>query len=104
MREQLLVLFINNSGMLVTDKILNMGDANEVKIYKNVIVSEATQNGATSIVIAHNHPSGNCKPSNVDIRSTEDLRNFLFQTNIDLLDHVIVSKSKTFSFSGSGML
>ncbi|MDR0571559.1 MAG: DNA repair protein RadC [Rickettsiales bacterium] len=103
-REQLLVLFINNDGILVADKILNMGDANEVKIYKNVIVSEATQNGATSIVVAHNHPSGNCKPSNGDIHSTEDLRSFLFQTNIDLLDHVIATKNKVFSFAENGML
>lgn len=102
--EEMLVLFLNNRMCLITEEVVNTGNHNEVKMYKNIIISKATQNGASGIILAHNHPSGNPEPSISDARITRDLENILYQLELRLYDHIIVSKNDIFSFSKAGLL
>lgn len=102
--EEMLVLFLNNRMCLITEEVVNTGNHNEVKMYKNIIISKATQNGASGIILAHNHPSGNPEPSISDTRITRDLENILYQLELRLYDHIIVSKNDIFSFSKAGLL
>ena len=102
--EEVLILFINSSGALVHEDIISSGNADEVSVYKNLIITKATQNGACGIIMAHNHPSGNAKPSQPDIDLTSEMYKLLDQVNMTLVDHVIVSKKGNYSFVESGML
>lgn len=59
---------------------------------------------ASCVIIAHNHPSGNLKPSNPDIEITERVKKALDFFNIELLDHIILSTEKFFSFANNGII
>lgn len=102
--EEMLVLFLDSRMCLITEEVINTGNHNEVKIYKNIIISKATQNGASGIILAHNHPSGNPEPSISDAKITKELENILYQLELRLYDHVIVSKNDVFSFNKAGLL
>lgn len=102
--EEVLILFIDNSGNLVYEDVISSGNADEVNVYKNLIITKATQNGACGIIMIHNHPSGNSKPSRADIELTTEMYKLLQQVNMNLVDHVIVSRKDIYSFAAKGML
>jgi DNA repair protein RadC len=98
-REQFLALFINGRGILVADEIIDMGNISEVRVSKSVLAVEAVRNAASSIIIAHNHPSGDPRPSPEDVQLTTDLTKFLMDIGVRLQDHIVVSYANAFSFS-----
>lgn len=102
--EQLRVLYINSVCQLVADEILSEGSISETPIYKNIIVTKATLHGAPSVVLVHNHPSGNADPSMSDIKATVSLKRILGELGIELLDHVIVSTNESYSMRTKGLL
>jgi DNA repair protein RadC len=73
-------------------------------VYKNIIITKVTQNGASGIIIVHNHPSGNPSPSRADIEVTASLKDVLERVDIKLYDHLIVTRGQSFSFSREGLL
>lgn len=96
--EFVLILFLNNNNEVVNEKIISSGDVDSVNVYKNMIITQATQNGSKAIIMVHNHPSGDASPSRSDINLTKDLQEILNKVNITLIDHIVVSKSEYFSF------
>jgi DNA repair protein RadC len=68
------------------------------------IVKFAIDNYATGIILAHNHPSGNTKPSEQDAKLTEKIKKALEIFEITLLDHLIVCATTYYSFADEGML
>lgn len=102
--EEVLILFIDNSGNLVYEDVISSGSVNEVNVYKNLIITKATQNGACGIIMVHNHPSGNSKPSQADIELTAEMYKLLKQVKMDLVDHIIVSRNNIYSFVERGMM
>ena len=96
--EYVLILFLNNDYTLVHEKIVSMGDLDSASVYKNMIITQATQNGSKSIVMIHNHPSGVAEPSDRDIQFTRELSFILSKVDIKLIDHIIVTKDDYFSF------
>lgn len=102
--EEVLILFIDNSGNLVYEDVISSGSVNEVNVYKNLIITKATQNGACGIIMVHNHPSGNSKPSQADIELTAEMYKLLKQVKMDLVDHIIVSRNDIYSFVERGMM
>jgi DNA repair protein RadC len=102
--EEVLVLFLNGSMKLVAEDIIGSGNASEAKIYNNILITRATQNGATGIILVHNHPSGNAIPSEADIDITENLLDILRGVGLKFVDHMIVTRSKCFSFRKVGLL
>jgi len=69
-----------------------------------VILKKALENGSSSIVLCHNHPSGNLNPSNEDIELTKKLKDAGKLMNIPIVDHVIISDNNFFSFSDENIL
>ncbi len=69
-----------------------------------IILAVALKCNATGIVIVHNHPSGNLKPSEQDKNITDKLRKACEILDIVLLDHLIISKNSYYSFSDEGLL
>lgn len=102
--ESAMVLFLNNGNVIVSEKIVGLGDVEGVNIYKNMIITQATQNGAKALILVHNHPSGDPRPSPSDIALTRDLAFVLNKVNMKLLDHIIVSSKDYYSFVQEGTL
>lgn len=102
--EEVLILFVDNAGNLVYEDIISSGSADEVHVYKNLIITKATQNGACGIIMVHNHPSGNSKPSQADIDLTTEMYKLLQQVNMNLVDHIIVSRKDIYSFVASRVM
>ena len=69
-----------------------------------ILFKQAIERLATSIIIAHNHPSGTLKPSRADIQLTQKIKNASKLLDIQLLDHLIVADSGYYSFADEGGL
>lgn len=102
--EKIKVLFLNSKLELKKEEFLGSGNATEVKLYKNILVSKATQYSCHNIILTHNHPSGDPNPSAGDIDLTINLQELLKMLDMKLIDHIIVSNGKSFSMSRNGLL
>ena len=69
-----------------------------------IILKQALDEGATSLVLSHNHPSGNLNPSRADQELTQKIKNAASYIDIKLLDHNIVSDEGHYSFADEGLL
>ena len=69
-----------------------------------VVMTIALNNASSSIILAHNHPSGNLKPSEGDKAITEKIRNACAFFDMKLLDHLIITDESYFAFSENGLL
>ena len=95
--EHLVVLFLNKKNAII-DHIKISGSFDSVKVDYRYIIKRALIAEATSIICAHNHPSGNATPSEYDKIITESLQHVLAYLNIKLLDHLIISADAYYSF------
>lgn len=102
--EQLRILYINSQCKLVADEILSEGNMGETPIYKNMIITKATLYGTPSIILTHNHPSGDPHPSDQDLKITKDLTKILSELGIELIDHIIVTSNDSYSMRSNNEL
>ena len=102
--EHLRVLFLDNNNNLVADEVMSEGTVNQVAIYTRDIVKRALELNATSLIMAHTHPSGSVKPSRDDIQMTNLVRDATRVLGIVLHDHVIISDRECSSFRALGLL
>lgn len=103
-KENIHVLYLNSKNQLIKDKIIDYGTANKVTIYPREVVKEALDSNSTAVIICHNHPSGDTKPSQADIKMTHNLQSALNAVEILLHDHVIISPSGYFSFKSERLI
>ena len=87
--EEFFVLFLDRAAQIIGIRLLNRGTATCTVVNSKLIFAIALGCNANSIVLAHNHPSGNLKPSQEDIRMTKKLKEFSELIDIQLLDHLI---------------
>jgi len=102
--EQLRVLYLNSKHRLLHDETVVEGSINAAPIYPREIVRRSLEIGATALILAHNHPSGDPKPSRDDIRVTRLVTSAAAALDIRLHDHVIVARSGWVSLSAAGLL
>lgn len=91
--EQLRLLFMDARQKLIKDEVHQQGTVQEVNAYAREIVKRALDLGAASVILVHNHPSGESDPSKADIDFTIKVQEALGTVEIDLLDHIIIGKS-----------
>lgn len=96
-QEQLLVIYIDKHGRFIRDSIEQVGTIDAVIICPRDIIAKALMYNAYAIIIAHNHPSGDCTPSKADIQMTKQLKEGLKTVGIGLFDHVIISSQSSYS-------
>lgn len=82
---------------------MSQGTIDQSAVYTRNIVEMALRHKAHSVMLAHNHPSGNTRPSSQDIAITKSIYDALQVMNIRLLDHIIVGGNDTYCFSSQGM-
>lgn len=98
-REVFTVLFLNQQNQLIKAEDMFSGTINEAAVYPREIIREALLCNAAAIIISHNHPSGECNPSQADIKMTNKIQKCCDLFNIRLLDHIIVAKKSYYSFT-----
>ena len=103
-REEFRVLYLNTKHRLLHDEVHSAGTLSETKVYTRDIASEALRLGAASVILAHNHPSGDCSPSAGDIRVTRELHTALSKFDIGISDHIIIATSGWTSFRSEGLM
>ncbi len=91
--EVLRVLFLDGACRLITDEQLQQGSLAQLILYPRIIFKRALELDAASIVLVHNHPSGDPTPSEADISSTERLAALASNLGIELTEHIVVSRS-----------
>jgi len=102
--EQFRALFLNSKNMLLLDEVQNEGTINHTMAYPREIVKRALEVGAASIILAHNHPSGDLTPSRSDIDLTQQIVNAAKPLGISIHDHVIISQDCHYSFKSKGLI
>ncbi len=103
-REMLVVLYLNQANKVTHHEIVSMGGITGTVVDPRVVLKNAITEGATSIIICHNHPSGNLKPSRADELITTKLKEAGNLLDIKVLDHIIVSDHGYYSFADDGKL
>ena len=102
--ENFNVLYINARGNIIKCETLFKGGKTQSIVAIDEVLRRAILLKAHSIIVSHNHPSGNTTPSPQDLEITEKLKGACELVGIPLLDHVIVSKIDYFSFKKNGLI
>ncbi|HEV2816489.1 MAG TPA: DNA repair protein RadC [Allosphingosinicella sp.] len=102
--ERLRVLFLNAKNRLLRDELMGEGSISEMSIYPREIMRRALETGATALILAHNHPSGDPQPSKVDIDATWRVAEAGRPFDIRIHDHVIIARSGWSSFRALGLI
>ena len=102
--EELHVIFLDTSFKLLGVELLRKGTLTDVSISPREVVLAALDKKASNIILVHNHPSDNIKPSDNDIRVTAKINEACNLMGIKLQDHIIIGKSDFFSFLRHKML
>lgn len=89
--EQLCVICLDSRSRIINYEIISTGTPKRAPVIIRRIAEIAISNGATAVVLAHNHPSGNCNPSQEDFETTQRVEEMLKTIDIDLYEHIIVS-------------
>lgn len=103
-QEQMKLLMLNSKSMLIGESIISKGTVDASLITPRELFIEALQKNAVTIVIMHNHPSGDPTPSEDDILTTKRIKTAGQYIGIELLDHIIIGNNRYVSFRESGML
>ncbi len=103
-QEELRILFLNGNHRMINEETLAVGTACSVPCEPRLIVRRALELNASAMILAHNHPSGDPRPSPDDIRVTRKLRDAARSMNIALLDHLIVAPSSWVSLRAEGLI
>ena len=102
--EECWVLFLNQASKLICASRISQGGLASTQVDVRCILREALLKRATSMILSHNHPSGNIRPSADDDRLTTALSQGGKTMNIRLLDHVIVTDGCYYSYADEGRL
>lgn len=102
--EEIVLICLSTANKVVGYYKVGAGGLTSVTIDQRVVFSIALTCGATKIMLAHNHPSGNLKPSNADIELTNRISKSGELLDITLLDHLIITKKGYYSFGDEGLV
>ena len=103
-KEHFLLLTLNGSHEIIQIHVVSIGTLNRTLINPREIYGTAMREDAAAIIVCHNHPSGNCEPSEEDIDVTHNLERVGEIMGIELLDHIIVCRESYYSFLDNKML
>lgn len=103
-KEHFRILFLNKKNELIADEIQGSGTVDHTPAYPREIMKRSLELGATAIILMHNHPSGDPKPSQADIDMTNAIIEAARPFNIKIHDHVIIARSGYTSFRNEGLI
>jgi DNA repair protein RadC len=101
--EEFWVLFLNNSNKVISKSQLSKGGIVGTIVDVRLVFKLALENGATSLILCHNHPSGNLQPSEADRKITKKIKQAGDSLDVKVLDHLIITETKYYSFVDEGI-
>ena len=102
--EEFWLLMLNRANRVIGRFKVSQGGLSGTVIDTRIILKKALDNLASSIIVCHNHPSGNNQPSDADVKITEKLKKAAGILEIKLLDHIIIADKSYFSFADEGLI
>lgn len=102
--EEFWVIFLNQKNQIIYKSQISKGGITGTIVDVRVLFKIALEHFATSIIVAHNHPTGNLKPSEADLKITKNIKSAGEIFNIKLADHLIIGENTFFSFQDQGLL
>lgn len=102
--EQFRVLFLDRKNQLITDEIMGQGSVDHAPVYPREIVRRALELAASAVILVHNHPSGDPKPSAADLAITREIIAAAKPLGIEVHDHLVVGRHGVASFKSLGLL
>lgn len=102
--EQFYVLYLNRNNIVQKTHKLSIGGVSGTVVDIKMIFKIAFEELSSSIILVHNHPSGNINPSDADRKITSNIRNACELMSIKLLDHIIFTNQTYFSFADEGII
>ncbi|RIJ26332.1 JAB domain-containing protein [Henriciella barbarensis] len=103
-REQFRVLFLDRKNQLIVDEIMGHGTVDHAPVYPREIARRALEMQASSLILVHNHPSGDPTPSRADIDMTRAIIDALDALEITVHDHLIAARGGVTSFKAQGLI
>ncbi|MFT3727072.1 MAG: DNA repair protein RadC [Terricaulis sp.] len=103
-REQFRVLFLDVKNQLIADEVMNEGTIDHAPVYPREIARRAMELSAASVILVHNHPSGDPKPSTQDIEITRQVVAAAKALDIRVHDHLVIGRNGVASFKSLGLL
>jgi DNA repair protein RadC len=102
--EQFRILFLDRKNRLIADEIQQRGTVNHTPVYPREVLKRALILNASALIVAHNHPSGDPKPSRDDIETTRRLKASAETLEVELHDHIVIGHGTHASFRSLGLL
>jgi DNA repair protein RadC len=102
--EQFRILYLDTKNVLIADEEQARGTVDHVPVYPREVVKRALELNATSIILVHNHPSGDPTPSQADIDMTGQIDDAARALGITVHDHLIIGQSCELSFRAQGLM
>lgn len=102
--ESFWCIWLNANNELISAEEMFRGTLTQTSVYPREIVKRALKLNAAYVIVSHNHPSGNAKPSTADERLTATLKSSLSLVDVSVLDHVVVAKGDCYSFAEHGLI
>jgi DNA repair protein RadC len=103
-REEFIILCLNRANRVIGFSKISMGGTAGTVADPKMIFQIALKSNAASLILCHNHPSGNIRPSEADLRLTKKLKGAGDLLDIPILDHIILTAEKFFSMADEGCL
>jgi DNA repair protein RadC len=103
-REQLRVLFLDVKNQLIADEILSEGTIDHAPVYPREVARRALELGASAVILVHNHPSGDPKPSKADVDITRDVQAAAKAIGVKVHDHLVIGRNGQESLKSLGLM
>ena len=102
-REQFRVLFLDKKNQLIADEVMNQGTVDQAPVYPREVMRRALELSASSVILVHNHPSGDPTPSGADVQMTKQVVEAGKALNITVHDHLVVGRDGVASLKSLGL-
>ena len=103
-REQFRVLFLDRKNQLIADEVMGQGTVDHAPVYPREVMRRALELSASSIILVHNHPSGDPTPSGADVQMTKQVIEAGKALNVSVHDHLVVGRDGVASLKGLGLI
>lgn len=103
-QEVFACLFLDQHHRIIACEELFHGTINHNTIYPREIAKRALFHNAAALIISHNHPSGDCQPSQQDKDLTSKVKNAMELVEVHVLDHIIIAGANSYSFADNGLI
>ena len=103
-REEFWILLLNRANKVLSREQISSGGVSGTVVDAKVVFQKSIEGQASSLILCHNHPSGNLQPSQADIDLTRKLKKAGEMLDISILDHLIIAETGFYSFADEGII